>query len=292
MSKVYRNKTGILTISGKVKDISADRTSVTITSATYNSGERKWNDVEYTATTPVPAGAEIVKGADVMVVGYQSGPNKVTANALFAGKGYHEEADLGFLAGKVVKAVLNEEKNQDGTPKTKQDGTARKRHFDVFVMTVSEEGEEQLHIMKVYDGSPKFINPGEKTQLEKTMARFKPFMEENKEATVFVCTSPADSYSYESTDKDGNTVVRTNYSHMGYKSLDIAFGEVRENNRTQEAPKEAPTQAPVATAETEQLPFETPAQPTPQPQPVQTPVAPATDMNVPESLSDVDFTMG
>lgn len=308
MSKVYRNKTGILTVSGKVKEISADRTNVTITSAVYNSGEKKWGAVEYTANVSLPVGEDFTVGTEVMAVGYQSGQGKLTANALFAGKGYYEEAELGFLAGEVVKAVLNEEKNADGSAKLKQDGTARKRHFDIFVRTLHMDGEEALHIVKVYDGR---VTPGEKTQLEKTMARFKPYMEEGKSATVFIATDVAQSYSYEATDRDGNTVVRTNHSHMGYKSLDIAFGEVRENARTQSAPEQTQTQPEQTPAQastqtpaqetvqeqaTTQTPAEQPAQTTEtttEKAPVQeTPAQPNTEMNVPESLADVEFTMG
>lgn len=298
MSKIYSNsKTGILTVSGLIKSIATDRLSAVLSSATYDKAAKKWQNVDYTVKTAIPFGEDTVANKFASAIGYQCGPNTLQANAFQCEKGYHEEQDLGFLTGEVVKAALNEEKNPDGSTKTNAKGAPRKRHFDIFVKTIAESGEEQLHIVKVYDGNPEYTPAGEKTPLEKAQARFKEFNDEGKSATVAVVTTPADSYSYER-ENNGETQVVTNYSHMGFKSLDVKFGEVRENFKAKEASaptQAAPTQeapAPAPVAEENKAPEVKEEAPAPaQTTPAQTAPVEAKENDTPETLADVDFTM-
>lgn len=232
MSKWYKSqKTGINVISGKIKSISEDRMVMTVAAEEYDKTEKKNVPVEATISSGIPFEDDFKVGYSVTATGYQRGKGAIFAEAVSLGNDTYENEDLAVVSGLVRFARLNEEKNADGTPKMKQDGTPKKPHYDITVTARNNEGNFVNHVIKVYEG---IHEDGKKSQMDIVSGLFKNFDRENNRARVTIVTSPGQSYTSTNTGKDGKEYTNFYCSHMGYKSLDVEFVDQKE--KTQGAP--------------------------------------------------------
>lgn len=251
---MYTNQNaGFRTVNGIIGSISADRKTMSIKTKKWDIEQKKNIPMEVKTSSPMPFDESYQPGNEVSVVGYPRA-GMISADHVFKAEGgYAEEtavynkdgkdieAGFGFVAGPVVFARVNEEKNADGTPKTKQDGTLRKRHFDIGIRCENEEGEVMLHIIKVYDGT--FTPAGQKTPLEK----YRDIFEKNadKECRAFIITSALTERDVYTNEKEynGEIQVTTYANHMGIKSADFSFSKVleKEQEKGVEKPEESKT---------------------------------------------------
>ena len=159
MAFIYRQQnTGLNVINGTVKSIAEDGKSMVV--ATQERSKDGVTDVEYTAETQIPYEQnEFKKGYQVTVFGYGRGKNKIMADGVLTGQSSYEDQDISLVTGFVSKASYNPELKEDGTPKTKRDGSAKKPHYDITVNV--HEGDKWVnHVIQIYDGK---VEPGKKT---------------------------------------------------------------------------------------------------------------------------------
>jgi hypothetical protein len=241
--RIYTNQNSGLTVAtGKIKALSEDRTVLTIVAEEYKDGERK--DVELNISNPIGFNPDDYKvGFTVTAAGYKHGKGVIQAERVLVGNDIFETADLTVVTGLVKFARYNEEKDKDGNPRLKQDGTPRKPHFDITI-SVKEDDKYVDHTIKVYEGRHE---EGKKSQLERVQAMFSRFDRQTNRISVAVVTQPGVPRSYTVT-KDLKEYTNFVCDHMGYKSIDVEYIDAREKTQAP-AQKAAPTQtAPVAQA--------------------------------------------
>ncbi len=219
MSKLYNSQTyGIAVLSGKVVSVSEDRKEMDVTYRDYDRQTKQ--ATEKTKTVLIQNGSldeGYKKGASVTVAGYIMGAKNMQAASISRGENVYETQEIAVVSGHVVKASYKDEKNEDGTPKLKQDGTPRKPHYDIEVV-VPEDDHEVHHFVKVYD-SPQFQKKGDPTNIEKYQNRFKNFKDPEETPTrVTIVTNPGQSYTFET-----DNGIYYGVSHLGIKSLDMDF---------------------------------------------------------------------
>lgn len=262
MSKLYTNKkTAASILSGKLTEISEDRKTFTVAYQEYNNASKKFEDKTQVCTTMMALDDSYSVKQNVTVIGAKGFGGGFNVESVSNKESAFEYPDLAVVSGHVQKAFLNEEKDQDGNPKMKQDGTPRKPHYDIHI-SVPEGDRVVNHIIKVYD-SPKYQKEGELSQTEKVAKRFASF--ENPETTpmrVTIATQPGQEFSFE---KSGDTPgVYYGCSHLGFKSIDLEYEFSKSKNMstplTKEPEKEAPTKADSteATVEPTNVPVEAP----------------------------------
>lgn len=264
--KIYTNQNaGFKAVNGVIKSISADRKTMEVQSQTWDVETTKFVPSNVKVTSQLPFDETYQPGGDISVVGYPRA-GMISADHIFKEEGgYAEERAVinkngvdkeegyGFVAGQVAFVRLNEEKNPDGSAKTKADGGEKKRHFDIGVRCENEAGEEMLHIIKVYDGT--FTPAGQKTPLEKYRDIFAKHPDED--CRVFITTSALTERDVYSQEKEYNGTTQTTVfaNHMGIKSADIVFSKKKEMEHTNQVeqvstpeqpyeptvPQEAPT---------------------------------------------------
>lgn len=240
MSNVYRNqKTGLITATGKIKEISEDRMVLTLSTEEYDRGQKKKAPVDFIVSTGVPFTEDYQIGYTATAVGYPRGKGVIAGESVLIGNDLYENMDYVVVSGLVKFARMNEEKNADGTPKVKQDGiTPKKPHYDVTI-SVYEKDKWVDHIIKVYAGNPE---EGKKSPVDRIAACFKNFdSKENRIRATFV-TTPGQSYSY-TVNKDGREYINNACSHIGFASFDVEYIDA-EKQKTQ-----APAQTPVKAAD-------------------------------------------
>lgn len=249
--KIYSNQNaGFKAVNGIISSISADRKSMQVKSQTWDVKATKFVATEVKVTSPLPFDESYQAGDEISVVGYPKA-GMLSADHVFKTEGgYAEEtaiynkdgkdveAGFGFVAGPVVFARVNEEKNADGTSKTKQNGEAKKRHFDIGVKCENEAGEQMLHIVKVYDGT--FTPAGQKTPFEKYRDIFAKHPDDN--CRVFITTSALSDRDVYTSEREynGQTQSTTYANHMGIKSADIVFSKNLEKEHAKTAEKSEP----------------------------------------------------
>ena len=237
--KTYKNQaSGVIVSSGKIKSVSEDRMVLTLVSSEFDRGTSANVEKEYEVSCGIPFGDEYKPGFTVTAVGYQRGKGVIMAESVLAGNDVYETQDLAVVSGLVKFARLNEEKNADGTPKTKQDGSPKKPHFDITVTV--HDGEKYVdHVVKVYEGA---VEQGKKSQMDIVKSLFKNFDRESNRIRVSIVTQPGQSYS-RTVNKDGKEYVNWGCSHMGYRSLDVDFIDAKE--KTNDAPQKPQQEQPV-----------------------------------------------
>lgn len=255
---VYKNQaSGLVVATGKIKSVSEDRMVMTVTSEQYDRTAKKNEEVELNVSSGTPFEDSFKNGYGVTVAGYQRGKGAIVADAAFIGNDYFETQDLAVVTGLVKYARLNEEKDENGAPKMKQDGkTPKKPHYDVTI-SVNEGDKWVDHVIRIYEG---IHEEGKKSQMDRAAALFSKFDKESNRIRATFVTSPGQSYSRTVT-KNGKEYVNYGCSHIGFKFMDVEFVDQKEKAKNTPA-AEKPESAPV-----QQTPAPTPA---PQPQaPVQ-----------------------
>lgn len=251
MSKLYTNqKANTSVLSGKIKSISEDRKNIEVAYKNYDYNAQKSTDMVANVVSGVAVDESYVAGKNITVIGYTTGPT-FTAINISNKENIFETQGLTVISGYVAKAGLNEEKNEDGSPKLKQDGTPRKPHFDIQVV-IEENGNPTHHFVKVYN-APKHQKAGEKSNIEKQQARFVDFKDpETTPTRVTIATQSGQPFTFEKSDG----TVYYGCSHMSVNSLDIEYEYQRQRKNTQTQTVQTPAQ---------------PAPQTPAPQPQPTP---------------------
>ena len=252
MSKIYRNtKTSVAVISGKVKSVAPDRKSFVISTQEWDKGSKSFENKEIEVQSSFAFEDDIQVGGIATAVGYFNGPASILAQSATVKSSVFETQDLAIVSGQVVKCGLNEEKNEDGSPKLKRDGTPRKPHYDVVVAVLDDEGRRVRHMVKVYNFAD--VTEGEKSNIDKIASRLRDFKNfEETPTCVTIVTTPGEVRSWES-NFNGQVYQNFGCDHMGFKSLDVNYMYDRQAERGQ---------APAA----QQRQSQAPVQPQPQPQ--------------------------
>jgi len=244
--RVYKNQaSGLQTIIGPIKSISDDGLSMVVSSETRDT--QGVHPIDFTINSAYPLTDENYRvGKTVTCTGYQSGKNTINADAILMGNSSFTVEDLAIVTGFVKRAKLNEEKNEDGTPKVNKEGKPKKPHFDVTITTKEPDGSYVNHRIKIYDGNN--VEAGKKTPIDRAKAMFGKFDKDNNRMYVSVVTQPGRDYTIPSTGEDGKEYLNKYCDHMGYKAIDITYidEKTRErNNGDKPAPSQtAPTQTP------------------------------------------------
>ena len=220
MSKLYTNKkAGTSVLTGKITKISDDRKMAEVTYNEYNYQEKKSVAKTKNVLCPTPLDDSYKVGKTMTAVGYVTGPVNFQPVSVSNEENVFEMQDIAFLSGHIVKAALNEEKDKDGNPKLKADGSPKKPHFDVQLEVARQDGQIVHHFVKVYD-SPKYQEAGQPTNIEKYQKRFADFVNaQDTPMYVTIATTPGQEYSFT---KDDGTVY-LGCSHLGINSLDIQY---------------------------------------------------------------------
>lgn len=238
MSKLYTNKkAGTSVLTGKITAISEDRKTVDVTYNEYSYQEKKSESKTKKVLCQQPLDDSYKTGKTITAVGYVTGPVNFQPVSISNDVNVFEMQDIAFLSGHIVKAALNEEKDQEGNPKLKSDGTPRKPHFDVQMEIPRNDGQIVHHFVKVYD-TPKYQEVGQPTNIEKFQKRFADFVSAQETPMyVTIATTPGQEFSFT---KDDGTVY-LGCSHMGINSLDIQYEFSKEKQQGKdngEKPKE------------------------------------------------------
>lgn len=268
MAKMYKKKTGLCIVSGRVtaKEAVQQGTKVSIEVEEFDSETKKWNKKTVDAISNT-VDEDIAVGCIATAVGYQCGISAIMASTITTGAHvFDPEPDVEIITGVVNKASFKPEVQEDGTPKLKRDGSPRKPHFDVSIIVPDNDGHKVIHIIKTYNFKD---SKGEKTEIEKAEAKFKDFQDrKSTPMAITVVTQPGMESNWES-EYNGKVYQNFASSHLGKMSWDIMPLEatpVRENNQVETTPAQ--------TAQPEQTPTQTQsaAQPTqtaaPQPEKV------------------------
>lgn len=248
--KIYRQKDGITVASGKIKDISDDRMHIVLATQDYNKTDKKNVDMDMNIVLQIPLDDSMKKGFDVTVAGYPHGKGTFMAETILSGNDIYQTEDLTILTGFIASTRLNEEKNEDGSPKMKRDGTTpRKPHYDISI-AVTEEGHKVWHQIAVYDNE-KY----NKDAIEKAKRLFDKFDKKSNRIKVTFVTRPGETTSYVTHGANGQEYTNYSCRHMGYQSVDIDYVDQKERTKTTpvsekstpapEMPAPAPAPAPV-----------------------------------------------
>lgn len=253
MGNMYTNRNSGLTVAmGKIKSIADDKLSMVIESTEYvqnpetKKSEAKAVDVKVRSAVPfAEAGYRV--GYQATAVGYGRGVdgNTMQAQAVLVGADIYENEALAIVKGTVKKTFMNEEKNQDGTPKLSRDGKPRKRHFDITVAVKDEANNRWVdHVIKIYDGR---VEPGKRGQIEQMQYRFKDFDAEHNRMAVTFVTQPAEVLSRTYVKNNGEPGTAYAAYHMGCVKMDWEYLGEKQQARENEQP--APAQNQSATAQ-------------------------------------------
>ena len=131
MSRVYARNDGLRVISGKIKSISDDRSTLVLAANEYNRTTKANEEKEFTVISH-GLGDEYKVGFDATVVGYPGRNNSITADAVLVGNQIFEDIDVTVLTGLVRSVFMNEEKTADGAPKMKTDGATPKHGWKIW----------------------------------------------------------------------------------------------------------------------------------------------------------------
>lgn len=227
--RTYTNSsTGMKVLMGTIKSISEDRRTMVVTTQEMDRSKNEYVPVEYTVKTQIPFEDDYKVGFDVTAAGYGHGKGTIMAEAVLIGNSYYDDAELAIVKGFVKKAGLKSEKNEDGTPKTKRDGSIRKPHYDVTVAI--HEGDKWVdHIIKLYDGN---TPAGKKSMIDRAQAMFGRFDRETNRIKVTFVTAPGTYESKESVGKDGKTYINNYCYHLGAKAIDIEYVDQKEKDKS------------------------------------------------------------
>lgn len=250
MGNMYTNLNSGLTVAmGKIKSISDDKLNMVIEATKYvQNADPQPVDVKIKSPVPFTESGYRV-GYQATAVGYGKGVdgNTMQAQAVLVGNDVYECEALAIVKGTVKKIFMNEEKNQDGTPKLNRDGKPRKPHFDITVAVKDEANNRWVdHVIKIYDGR---VEPGKRGQIEQMKYRFKDFDPEHNRMAVTFVTQPAEVLERKFVKNNGEQGISYAAYHMGCVKMDYEYlGEkqqTRSNGQSvaQEAPTPAQTQA-------------------------------------------------
>ena len=250
MAKMYKKKTGLCIVSGKVtaKEAVQQGTKVSIEVEEFDSETKKWNKKTVDAISNA-VDEDVAVGCVATAVGYQCGISAIMASTITTGAHvFDPEPDVEIITGVVNKASFKPEVQEDGTPKLKRDGSPRKPHFDVSIIVPDNDGHKVIHIIKVYNYKDV---KGDKAEIEKAEAKFKDFQDrKSTPMAITVVTQPGQESNWES-EYNGKVYQNFASSHLGKMSWDIIPLEetpVRENNQqvqttsTQTVQPQAPVQ--------------------------------------------------
>lgn len=218
MSKMYKSNQGLCVLSGKVKSISDDRTSVDVEYRKYDPVTKKATNL--TKTISGLHDLDTLKvGQSVSAVGYDCGPNfQLVGNTFFHDNAVFEMNDIAVVSGRIQSVGLNDELDQDGNPKKKQDGTPKKPHYDIKVV-VNDNGKETVHQIKTYNFVSKTDNKLV-DNISDMAKRFEKFQSPETTPTfVTVVTNPGNSYEFEKNDG----TIYYGCAHLGVRSIDQIF---------------------------------------------------------------------
>lgn len=246
MARAYTSqKTGLNVVSGKVKTISDDRTMMVVTTSRYNSESKQNEEYDVTVQTANQFGEGVKEGFSVTVAGYKGRGGTLNDVTVMTGQDVYEEEATSVITGFVSYAGFREEKNADGSPKTKQDGSPKKPHYDICIKVKDEDTNHYVnHRIKVYD----FPNE-EKSSIERMKKIFGKLDTEKNRIRVTIVTNPGQEYNYTSTGKDGREYTNYESVHMGYRFLDVEYVDQKEQSQSKDVPaKETAAETPVQEA--------------------------------------------
>lgn len=251
MSRIYTKQNGPKVVMGEVTEIKEGSMELVIRASQHNNATKQNEDVDVKVVTGTPV-TDVKVGFKVTAVGYPGRGGVLNADAILNGNKSYEEDGITVLTGFVRNVHMNEEMNQDGTHKVKQDGvTERKPHFDIYINTRNDgESTFQNHVIKIYDGK---VEEGKATPIEKAKRLFGRFDKDTNRILVSIVTRPGQERTWTSTGKDGKEYTNTQISHMGYSAIDITYIDQEKKKETPAQGKEDKTPAPAQSA---------PAQPT------------------------------
>lgn len=272
MGNMYTSRNSGLTVAmGKIKSIANDKLSMVIEATEYvqNSNTKKTESraVDVNVRSAVPfteAGYRV--GYQATAVGYGRGldGNVMQAQAVLVGADCYEDAALAVVKGTVKRTFMNEEKNQDGSPKLNREGKPKKRHFDITVTVKDETNNRWVdHVIRVYDGK---VEPGKRGQIEQMQYRFKDFDPEHNRMAVTFITQPAEIKERTYIKTNGQPGTAYAAYHLGCVKMDYEYLGEKQQTRGNEQAAPAQSQAPVQNTPAQAAPTPTPASvPTPAP---------------------------
>ena len=275
-------KTSLIIIDGIVESIAEDRMSCVVNNQIYDAGSKTMIEEHNTVKYAYPLPEDIEVGKNVAAVGYPAGgaaPAMIIMAQAISAKGLDfENEQIAIVAGHIMFARLNNEKNPDGTARTKADGlTPKKPHYDIGISVPGAEGKNVLHVIQVYDitngktdskpqietarrrieGLYAFLKPGEEPK--KNESGLPPYGFKDNASTptyVTIVTQPhGEIYEKEKQDAEGNTFTNYTAYHLGIKSLDVipeyeheAYQKKDKNQAQAKAAPAAPAAAPAQKA--------------------------------------------
>ena len=269
--KVYANKaSGMTIISGKITAIDGNKVSIATQEykrdAATNTGSYENITIDGVAVKGINEDAKV--GDSVTAVGqqqmnFETGENEWKFIKVSTKNASLTLPKIAVIAGDVVYARYNEEKDANGNPnmtkeRTGPDGKiipakAKSPHFDIGVSTMEpdENGGERrvLHTIKVYpdpvkdkDGN---VIEGKKNfdKIDSLKKRFANFNKETNPIRVTVVSQPG-TYSTSQREYNGQTYDNTYCNHMGVYSIDLDYLKTREQAKETPAPAKEETPAP------------------------------------------------
>lgn len=230
MSKLFRRKTGLIIASGAVVGIDnqPEGKTVKISIREYNGQLKDWNDRIINAVSN-SVDDNVAVGCIATAIGYQSGIDTIFASSVTTGNKTRYIEDIEVVTGRVYKAELKTETNEDGSQKLKRDGSPRKPHFDITIPVLDEEGHNVLHRIKIYNFK-ETADSNKETEIQKAERIFKNFVDKDEtpvEATIV--TRPGSNSSWES-EYRGKIYQNFASDHLGKDSWD--FNWLNEAQRT------------------------------------------------------------
>ena len=280
--RLYKPQNGAAICTGVVKAVSPDRMVVTIASGVYENAPGGQKGKVYVAKdlvlrNPIPMGEEIEAGKTLTAVVQNSltNANEYEIRQLLPARAQEfEMPQVTVISGRVSKFEDNEELDENGNHKLKQDGvTPRKPHTDltIFVKETSPEdpdGHYVRHVVKVYDSPRSQVS--DRARIKKMLSGFDPAKHtgENRTEDFYVTLVTQNGTPLPPMQRADGTVSYM-VTHMGVRAVTgVTISEhQRYIDRTQQA---APAQAaptPVAPVQqaapvpTAQAPAQAPAQP-------------------------------
>ncbi len=254
MSKKYQNqKSGFTVVSGKIKSISEDKLSSTVSVETWDNVKKARVPEDIVITTLYPIEEEKI-GDVITATGYLV-RGQIQAESFSKDALYVESAPvasqahgLAVLAGLVLFANKNDEIDKTtGQPRLNQAGQPKKPHFDITIPVGT--GEERVtHTVRIYNMPERKKEDGTVIPAQDNISRYeKLFANFDRKTNPIYCsiiTQPGQTYTRKNvvgTREYENTCM----SHLGANSVDATFMQERVADKSKENQENVPTTAPI-----------------------------------------------